>query len=52
MKKFTVNLYGEDNNIRFDTGLSLGEDTTFINTYFLYEDSIGYLDECFYHCYV
>lgn len=39
----------KSNNISFDTGLSLGEDTTFINTYFLYEDSIGYLDECFYH---
>lgn len=39
----------KSNNICFDTELSLGEDTTFINTYFLYEDSIGYLDECFYH---
>lgn len=37
------------NHLQFDTNLSLGEDTTFINTYFLYETSVGYLDECFYH---
>lgn len=39
----------KSNKLLFDTNLSLGEDTTFINTYFLYEESIGYLDECFYH---
>lgn len=35
--------------IKFDEKLSLGEDTKFINSYFLYEDSIGFLDECFYY---
>lgn len=39
----------KDNNLLFDTNLSVGEDTTFINTYFLYEKSIGVLDECFYY---
>lgn len=37
------------NHLCFDCNLTLGEDTTFINTYFLYESSIGYLDECLYH---
>lgn len=37
------------NNIFFDTNLSLGEDTRFINEYLLYEQSIGYLDNCLYH---
>lgn len=37
------------NKLMFDTNLSLGEDTIFINTYFLYETSVGYLDECLYH---
>lgn len=39
----------KENNLQFDPNLSLGEDTIFINTYFLYEKSIGYLDKCFYH---
>lgn len=39
----------KSNHLQFNTCLSLGEDTTFINTYFLYETSVGYLDECFYH---
>lgn len=37
------------NSIYFDTKLSLGEDTKFINRYFLHEQSVGYLDECLYH---
>lgn len=37
------------NNIYFDTNLSLGEDTRFINEYLLYEQSIGYLEDCLYH---
>ena len=37
------------NNLLFDTNLTLGEDTTFINSYFLLENSVGYLDECLYH---
>ena len=39
----------KNNNIHFDCNLSLGEDTVFINTYLLYETSIGYLDECLYY---
>lgn len=39
----------KENNLLFNPSLSLGEDTIFINTYFLYEKSIGYLDKCFYH---
>ena len=36
-------------NIRFDTNLSLGEDTKFINTYFLYANSIGVLEKTLYY---
>lgn len=39
----------KENKLLFDTNLSLGEDTIFINSYFLVENSIGYLDECLYH---
>lgn len=39
----------KNNNLFFDTNLTLGEDTIFINRYFLLENSIGYLDECLYH---
>ena len=35
--------------LRFDTNLSLGEDTKFINEYLLHEDSVGFLDECLYY---
>lgn len=38
-----------NNNLRFDKKLSLGEDTKFINLYFCFENSIGYLDKCFYY---
>lgn len=34
--------------IRFDNNLSLGEDTKFINEYFLYSTSVGFTDECLY----
>lgn len=37
------------NHLRFDTRLSLGEDTKFINEYMLYEESIGFLDDCLYY---
>lgn len=36
-------------NIRFDTNLSLGEDTKFINTYFLFVKSIGVLEKTLYY---
>lgn len=36
-------------NLQFDTKLSLGEDTKFINEYMLYEDSIGFMDKCLYY---
>ena len=39
----------KENHIRFDTNLSLGEDTRFINEYMLYETSIGFLDKCLYY---
>lgn len=39
----------KENKIAFKNNLSLGEDTIFINTYFLYEKSVGCCDECFYH---
>lgn len=39
----------KDNNLLFDTKLSLGEDTKFINLYLCYESSIGFLDKCFYY---
>lgn len=35
--------------LRFDTNLSLGEDTRFINEYMLYETSIGFLNKCLYY---
>ena len=38
-----------ENHIRFDTNLSLGEDTCFINEYMLHETSIGFLDKCLYY---
>ena len=38
-----------ENELFFDEKLSLGEDTKFINQYFLFETSIGYLDECLYY---
>lgn len=41
----TIKEYG----IKFNPNLSLGEDTVFINEYFLYETSIGFLDECLYY---
>lgn len=37
------------NNLKFDENLSLGEDTKYINLYFLHETSIGFYDECFYY---
>lgn len=37
------------NHLRFDEKLSLGEDTKFINEYFLYEQSVGFLDQCYYY---
>ncbi len=39
----------KNHSIRFDTSLTLGEDTKFINQYFLYEKRIGFLDECLYY---
>lgn len=39
----------KDNNLCFDTSLTLGEDTKFINTYFLYTQSIGVLEETLYY---
>lgn len=36
-------------HLRFDTNLSLGEDTRFINEYMLYETSIGFLNKCLYY---
>ena len=37
------------NQLRFDEALSLGEDTKFINEYFIYSKSVGFLDECLYY---
>lgn len=38
-----------DNNLLFDTNLSLGEDTKYLLTYMLLTESIGYLDKpCYY----
>lgn len=39
----------KDNSLAFDKNLTLGEDTKFINQYFLYENSIGFLDKCLYY---
>lgn len=39
----------KDNQLKFNTELTLGEDTIFINNYFLYEQSIGYLNNCYYY---
>lgn len=39
----------KENNIKFDTKLSLGEDTSFINQYMLYETSIGFLNKSLYY---
>lgn len=39
----------KSNHLLFDTKLSLGEDTKFINMYFCFEQSVGYLNKCFYH---
>lgn len=39
----------KSNGLTFDTKLSLGEDTKFINMYFCFEQSVGYLNECLYH---
>ena len=39
----------KNNNLHFDTNLSLGEDTRFINEYMLHETSIGFLDKCLYY---
>lgn len=36
-------------NLRFDTNLSVGEDTRFTNEYLLCEESVGFLDECLYY---
>lgn len=37
------------NGLKFDTTLSLGEDTKFINTYLLYTRSVGVLQETLYY---
>lgn len=37
------------NQLRFDETLSLGEDTKFINEYFICSKSIGFLNECVYY---
>lgn len=37
-----------NNGMRFNEALDLGEDTIFINTYFSFEKSVGFLDECLY----
>lgn len=39
----------KENKLQFNTGLSLGEDTIFINNYFLHEQSIGYINKCYYY---
>ena len=39
----------KNSNIIFDTNLSLGEDTKFINTYFLHVESIGVLEKTLYY---
>lgn len=36
-------------HLRFDTNLTLGEDTKFMNEYLLREVSVGYLNECLYY---
>jgi len=36
------------NDLRFDSRLTLGEDTRFISEYMLYETSIGFLNRCLY----
>lgn len=38
----------QNNNIRFNKNLSLGEDTIFLNTYLIYEKSICHIDNVFY----
>lgn len=38
----------QDNNLRFDKNLSLGEDTIFSNTYLLYESSLCNINNVFY----
>lgn len=37
------------NNLEFDSSLSLGEDTKFINSYLLYASSIGVLEQTLYY---
>lgn len=37
------------NDLMFDTNLTLGEDTKFINQYLLYVDSVGVLEETLYY---
>ena len=37
------------NNLQFDSSLSLGEDTKFINSYLLYASSIGVLEQTLYY---
>lgn len=39
----------KENNLCFDTSLWLGEDTKFINTYFLFAHSVGVLKETLYY---
>lgn len=39
----------KNNSLQFDTKLSLGEDTKFINTYLLFTESIGVLQETLYY---
>ena len=39
----------KENNLRFDSKLTLGEDTKFMNEYLLHEDSVGFLDKCLYY---
>ncbi|MDE5722541.1 MAG: glycosyltransferase family 2 protein [Clostridia bacterium] len=38
----------KDNGLIFDTKLTLGEDTKFMNEYLLYTQSVGYLDKLLY----
>ncbi|MGN0316399.1 MAG: glycosyltransferase family 2 protein [Lachnospira sp.] len=39
----------KNENLKFDTNLSLGEDTKFINTYLLYTNSVGILEKTLYY---
>lgn len=39
----------KENDLKFDSNMSLGEDTKFMNEYLLTTKSVGVLNECLYH---